>query len=411
MKAHSITYAGWAKDTVATLLFVLTFSCVPTQSYGAGSTPHEYDYFEVRGGTAHFFQQCKERKRARVAFLGGSITQMTGWRDLVMENLQTRFPEVEFDFIQAGVASMGSTPGAFRLRRDVFGEGQVDLLFVEAAVNDSTNYRSSSEQVRGMEGIVRGAMIENPEISIIMMHFVDPEKMTVYRADEIPEVIVNHEKVASYYNVPSLNLAKEVTERIDAGEFTWEKDFKNLHPSPFGHQIYAHSIERLLDAAWMARESAENQTHLPENAIDEFSYSNGVIVEFDKASTLNGFESIEQWSPSDNKGTRPGFTDVPMLVGENPGDEFTFEFTGKAVGLWVAAGPDAGNIEFTVDGSKAKIVDTYTRWSRALHLPWAYMLETELENKKHTVTVKILDKKNKRSTGNAIRIAHFLVNR
>ena len=50
--------------------------------------------------------------------------------------------------------------------------------------------------------------------------------------------------------MPSIDLAREVTERIDAGEFSWDGDFKNLHPSPFGMSVYARSIERLFDAAW-----------------------------------------------------------------------------------------------------------------------------------------------------------------
>ena len=36
-----------------------------------------------------------------------------------------RFPDTEFDFVAAGNPSMGSTPGAFRMRRDVFSRGPV----------------------------------------------------------------------------------------------------------------------------------------------------------------------------------------------------------------------------------------------------------------------------------------------
>ena len=67
----------------------------------------------------------------------------------------TGFPETEFEFIAAGIPSMGSTPGAFRLERDILSKGKIDLLFVEAAVNDPTNGRLPTEQIRGMEGIIR----------------------------------------------------------------------------------------------------------------------------------------------------------------------------------------------------------------------------------------------------------------
>ena len=37
-------------------------------------------------------------------------------------------------------------------------------------------------------------------------------------------------------------------DRIARGEFTWEDDFRNLHPSPFGQKVYARSIRRTLEA-------------------------------------------------------------------------------------------------------------------------------------------------------------------
>ena len=91
----------------------------------------------------------KRKKVGRVAFLGGSITYNSGWRDSVMQYLEDRFPETVFEFVSAGIPSMGSTPAAFRLSRDVLDNGPVDLLFEEAAVNDATNGRSGKRANQG----------------------------------------------------------------------------------------------------------------------------------------------------------------------------------------------------------------------------------------------------------------------
>ena len=56
--------------------------------------------------------------------------------------------------------------------------------------------------------------------------------------------------MAERYGVPTLDITEEIYERIKRGEFTWKDDFKGVHPSPFGQQLYADSIERLLDEAW-----------------------------------------------------------------------------------------------------------------------------------------------------------------
>jgi sialidase-1 len=99
----------------------------------------------------------EREKKGRVVFLGGSITAGGGWRDSLCADLQKRFPETQFEFINAGISSLGSTPGAFRFERDVLSKGRVDLIFIDAAVNDRVNGFGTVEQILGMEGIVRHA--------------------------------------------------------------------------------------------------------------------------------------------------------------------------------------------------------------------------------------------------------------
>ncbi|MBI2421278.1 MAG: hypothetical protein HYV27_00515 [Candidatus Hydrogenedentes bacterium] len=368
-------------------------------------------YHALRDGLKNFPAAVHAQQQGRVAFLGGSITQMPGWRDGVTEDLKARFPQAALDFVQAGVASMGSTPGAFRLERDVFARGPVDLLFVEAAVNDSTNLCPPQQMIRGMEGIARHARLLNPKIDIVFMYFADPEKLAAYNEGTTPEVILQHERVAEFYALPSLNLALEVTERIRAGEFSWEGDFKDLHPSPFGHELYRRSIARLLDAAWNSPPGTAAPYMLPAKPLDNFSYTHPAIVPIGNAIPVAGFRFVDQWQPTDGKGTRPGFTDVPMLVAESPGASLTFAFEGIAAGIWVAAGPDAGAVAWQIDGAPEQTLDLFTPWSAGLHLPWSYVLADELPPGPHALSLRILPEKNRESSGTAVRIAHFLVNR
>lgn len=373
---------------------------------------HSADYFELRDGLSNSRIVFKQTKQGRVVFLGGSITNMKGWKERVAEDLKRRFPETKFDFINAGIPSTGSTPGAFRLECDVFRNGQVDLLFEEAAVNDSTNGRSDIEQTRAMEGIVRHARKLNPNIDIVIMHFVDPDKMKSYNQGKTPRVIQNHEKVAAHYKVPSINLALEVTERINRKEFTWEKDFKNLHPSPFGHALYGKTIARCFDAAWKDKATAEKPTPYPlPSKLDEYCYDTGKLLPPNKATLLHGFKRNPKWANKVGGGTRPGFVNVPVLEGDQPGDHFQFEFQGTAIGIFIAAGPDAGIIEYKIDQGEWTKKDLFTRWSRGLHIPWLYVLEAELHPKeRHILHVRIAKDKNSKSKGHACRIVHFAIN-
>lgn len=406
----------------------------------APGVPHGYDYFVLRNGLANSRIKFEREKTGRVAFLGGSITAMKGWRELVCQELQRRFPQTTFDFVNAGISSMGSTPGAFRFSRDVLRtnpkttqdaapggkrwesssdlesdlrNGPVDLLFEEAAVNDSTNGQTDVEQIRGMEGIVRQARLANPAMDIVLLYFVDPEKMEEIRRGRLPAVISNHEKVAVYYALPSINLAQEVTERIAAGEFTWEKDFRGLHPAPFGHQLYTRSIARLLDAAWAAPLSADAKVQpypLPADPLDAKSYFHGRLVDVKRATIEQGWRLDPDWQPADKAGTREGFVHIPMLVAEQPAAALRLKFTGTAVGVFVAAGPDAGTIEYRIDGGQPGRRDLYTQWSGSLHLPWAQVLAADLAAGDHELELSVSEQANALSKGHAVRIAHFLVN-
>ncbi len=389
-------------------IFVVALTVMACVAFFTASASAEW--FELRGGLPNSAKKFTETGRGTVAFVGGSITEMNGWRNLVIEELQKRFPDTEFEFISAGISSTGSTPGSFRLTTDVFMEGKtIDLLFEEAAVNDYTNFRTPTEMLRGMEGIIRHAKLMNPKIDVILMHFAEPDKCRDYRAGKTPEVIEIHEKVAEHYNIPSINLAKEVTDRIDAGEFTWENDFRDLHPAPFGHKLYHATICRLFDVAWNENAPKMETVALPE-PLDEFSYYNGHYESISGAELGAGWNYVEDWKPAIQCGTRQRFVNVPMLECTEPGKELTFRFRGRGIGIFSISGPDTGIVEWSVDGSPWKSKDFYTPWSNWLFLPWAQVFEAELADTEHVLKLRLSPEKNAKSTGTAIRIVHFLVN-
>jgi lysophospholipase L1-like esterase len=373
--------------------------------------PSHDGYFELRNGLANSRAKFEREKFGRVVFLGGSITQSSGWRELVMDYLRKKFPDTKFEFIGAGIGSLGSVPHAFRLERDVLSSGPIDLLFVEAAVNDTSNTAEFPERIlRGMEGVIRHTRAVNPSMDIVQMHFVMPEHMADYYEGRVPVSIAMHEKVAETYGNPSLNLSKEVTDRIKAGEFTWEDDFRDLHPSPFGHELYARSIQRMLEAAWRgpARNPAPHKT--PESPLDAASYDRGRFGNLEDAKLIGGFRFVGRWIPEVPAKTRPGFVDVPALVATQPGAEFEFEFDGTAAGLLIGSGPDSGILEVSCDGGPFNKVDTFTKWSQQLYLPWAVILADNLQSGRHVVRVRLAKEHNPKSQGTAIYVFQLLLN-
>ncbi len=400
---------------IAISLFLCTtnalFAQVKQNTKSNQNLPVE-NYISIRGGLSNFYKTVTSHQTATVAFLGGSITYNPGWRDSVYVYLQTRFPKAKFHFIMAGIPSLGSLPHAFRLQQDVLDSGKIDLLFVEAAVNDRTNKTDSITQVRDLEGIVRHAKKSNPEMDIILLSFADPEKTSDYTKGIVPTEIFNHELVASHYHLSSINLAKEVQDKMKNGEFNWEKDFKDLHPSPFGQQLYFQAIKKLFDDCFI-HQTTDPFTSMPIDKIsplDKANFSNGKYIDITKATTDDNWKRIKNWTPSDSLATRDGFVHVPVLEAVKPASTLRFAFKGTAVGIAVVAGSDAGILSYAIDNESYKTIDQYTEWSSFLYLPWYLLLGSNLKSNAHILHLKISEHKNKNSKGNACRIVHFLVN-
>ena len=358
-------------------------------------------------GLNNSLEKFEKTKTGTVAFLGGSITHNPGWRNKVARYLQERFPGAQFTFITAGIPSLGSTPHAFRFGRDVLQHGTPDLLFVESAVNDRTNGFSEKAQVRALEGILRQAHAANPAVDVVLMAFAEPDKFGDYDAGREPVEVAVHRRVAAHYGAAFVNLSREVYDRVRAGEFSWEYDFKDLHPSPFGQEIYFQTLKELLGTPYP--ESTSGTSVLPK-PLDAFSYERARYRQPDESTQRKGFTLNPAWEPNPKVPTRAGFVQVPMLVGEQPGASFELTFSGRAVGIAVVSGPDAGTVTYRIDGQKPQTLDLFTQWSPQLHLPWYLILADELKPGPHRLRVSISDRKNPQSTGTACRIVYFLVN-
>ncbi|WP_311953871.1 SGNH/GDSL hydrolase family protein [Mucilaginibacter terrae] len=368
-------------------------------------------YINVRSGIANFERSAVIKKKAVVAFLGGSITYNPGWRQKVCTYLQEFYPQTQFRFIAAGIPSLGSLPHAFRLQQDVLDSGKVDLLFLEAAVNDRVNGTDSLTQVRDLEGIVRHAKRANPNMDIVMMEFADPDKNHDYDGGKTPVEVTNHELVANSYGLASINLAKEVHDKIKNREFSWDDDFKDLHPSVFGQELYFANIKELFA---ICREKTAQATvvykQLP-SKLNKFSFANGSYYTIKNAKTDKNWSLNANWHPTDNTGTREGFVNIPVLSATTAGARLTLKFKGDAIGIAVLSGPDAGAINYSIDNGAYKRLSLYTPWSSSLHLPWYLLLGAGLSNTTHSLSIIIDDAKPEGSLGKACRIVNFLVNK
>ena len=392
--------------TAILLLIATSYSDCWSNELSADANIH------LRGTFANARLRFERDKRGHVAFIGGSITEMNGYRPMVMEVLKRRFPETDIEFTDAGISSTCSTTGAFRLHDHVLTKGPVDLFFVEFAVNDDQDAgHTRRDCIRGMEGILRHTREHNPNADIVVTYFVNPEMLATWQAGEVPLSVAAHDAVVQHYGVSTINLAKEVADRIDTKTLTWEQ-FGGTHPKPFGNAIAAAMIDRLMEQSWSdpLADDASVEPHSMPEALDPKSYFHGRLLPPATASELKGM-TIETPVWKDLKGASRGrFTEELLLCAEQPGSELTLEFEGTAVGAYLLAGPDAGIVETSIDGGPYKQTDLFHRFSSGLHYPRTVIFDADLAPGNHVLRLRIAKSKNPDSVGHAMRVLNFVAN-
>lgn len=361
----------------------------------------------LRGSYLNSKHKFESTKAGHVAFLGGSITEMNGYRPMVMEFLEKTFPETTFQFTNAGISSTCSNTGAFRTSRDVLSQGPVDLFFVEFAVNDDQDAgHSEAAAIRGMEGVIAQVRRHNPNADIVMVHFVNPSMLETIQNKQKPLSSSSHEQVARHYQVSTIDLASEVARLIQAKQLTWEQ-FGGTHPAPFGNGICAAMIEKLLTNAW--RKSGEPVKHpVPAKSLDPHSFTKGRLIDIKNAKLESGWTiSVPKWD--DIPGSkRSRFTSIPMLTADAADAELELDFEGTALGVYSVAGPDAGILEVSIDGGPFQSYDLYHHYSKGLHYPRSVVFNSELKPGKHQAKIRVSEKTS--SKGHAARIMSFVGN-
>lgn len=363
-----------------------------------------------RNGLPNCRQKFTTEKKGRVAFIGGSITVATGWRDRTCEFLKRTYPETEFDFVNAGIGGTNSTYGAFRLEQDVFKNGPVDLLFIEFAVNDAGNLGPDNRRCRAIEGIVRRARRLNPAIDILIMYFADKGKVGYIKKGNKLDVVFDHEEVAEHYGIPSLDLSQEVAARLAAKEFRWDEfSSDTCHPTPFGHAVYGRAIEAVLRRLW-TRSLADNPTVTPHKEVapmDPLNYENGRFIPLDAARLVNGWNRVKEWD-TEKKCNYDGVVDV--LAADAPGATLELDFEGTLVGIDAIAGMDAGILRCSVDDAPVTKVDLFDQYCKQFHRPVCRVLAENLPPGKHMLRVIVAPDRNGNSEGTAARIRRFVAN-
>ena len=305
----------------------------------------------VRGGLPGFFAKIKANRNLTIGYIGGSITQgFYCYRTQSAKYIQTLFPQQSFKFINAGVSGTGTDLGACRIEEQLL-KYEPDLIFIEFAVNGA--------YPDGMEGMIRQVRKRHPGTEICLIYTIFTGQTKAYAEDRIPENIMGLEKLAEYYNVPSVHLAMEAAQLEKEDKLVWKGDsasspgkiiFSNdgIHPVTAGGNLYAAALARSILKLQKAK-PAKTAAALPP-AITTTGWDEAGMYDPEEVAVFNGWIKTNTATIPKLKSFNGWFPYV--MKADKPGKSFTFRFKGTMFGIFDIGGPEVGQLEFELDGKK-----------------------------------------------------------
>ncbi|WP_319590981.1 hypothetical protein [uncultured Draconibacterium sp.] len=130
--------------------------------------------------------------------------------------------------------------------------------------------------------------------------------------------------------------------------------------------------------------------------VDAKDFPNPVFIAPDPPKPIKGWEMT---TVSEEK----------VLKGEYPGEIIKFRFKGTAVGILLYSDNNSGIIEYSLDGQPWFELDVYSNKLDATLK--GFTLDKDLKNRKHTLQIRIVEKRNPESSGSSIALRSFYFNK
>lgn len=368
-------------------------------------------YFVPEAGTANVTSAGPTNAVAlvhkTVAFLGGSITEMHGFRPRVMALLRAKYPQVAFREIAAGLSSTCSDTGAFRLEEDLLAHGTPDLFIVEEAANDEQDgHFDRTRCIRGLEGIVRRVRTVNPACAVVVGLMVTKAQYDRLMAGGTPVAYAADADVAAHYGAAVADVGRALVASARRGGLSWT-EYRDCHPSPEGCDFGARVVMDAVDTVFDPLKPASAKVLPP--PMDAFSYWRGRTVLPSELKLGAGWHvSRPDWAniPGSKRGY---YCQGAAIWSETPGAILEVPFTGTALGAFLTAGPDAGCVDVSIDGGAWKTFKLRADYL-PLHYPYTHMFADDLSAGPHVARLRVATTVRQQKTCSAVRIHRLYVN-
>ncbi|MEL6929632.1 MAG: tetratricopeptide repeat protein, partial [Cyanobacteria bacterium J06600_6] len=213
-------------------------------------------------------------KVGKIAYLGGSPTvQPDGYAPRLQSLLDSYFGQPQ-TMIKAANGGITSSAAVFTMERDLI-PYQPDLCLIEYS---STDMGKGYDVTRALEGMVKKLMQTGCQICFLYMY-----KQGCDFSGNDP-VLIEYEKVAEFYGIPSINVGKHLAKSDRQGKLKISELLQGQDKtSPLGSQTVAEFIfaglQEIFATSSPSKVDSFNHHHHQERYLDRRNYAEGKIVE------------------------------------------------------------------------------------------------------------------------------------
>lgn len=323
--------------------------------------------------------RASRKEKVTIAFLGGSITRgfaatspQLCYAGRTFSWWQKKFPETEFDYINAGIGATDSEYGAARLDEHVL-RYDPDLVFVEYSVNDE----NTEHYKETYESLIRKIYFSKKKPAVILLHNV------YYESGKSAQDI--HVEIAKHYDLPSLSVKETIYRAMQEGKFVMAEIAEDgLHPTDKGHEYVAGLLCAYLE--WVMGEQVDAEVEEKPQPVTFSSYENALICGTDYTYVkTKGFIALQDKTTDITEWEKNGF-----WAARN-GDEIEFTVPGinVAVQYRKSAKRSAPIAEAFIDGERHILDANFEEdWGDKLELQ---TILKHGEYKNHHVVIRIID--------------------
>ncbi|SEM03542.1 protein of unknown function [bacterium A37T11] len=308
--------------------------------------------FNLRDGFLNFLDKAEKQKELRVAYLGGSITQVDDrYRRQATAVISRIFPKNDISEISAGIPGTDADLGACRVSDQLLTR-HPDVVFVEFAVNGGFP--------EGMEGIIRKIKKADSRTDICFLYAATAGQLAYYGQGRVLPHIAELEKLADHYQIPSVHMALLPALLLQYGKLVPKGDPASLpsrlvftqdgvHPLERGGNLYAGSIGRMMKAALLQQ---NEKSGLGDDLPPPYYADNWEDADWEDPMKAAKFSDGWKEIPVSGKLTQFSAWFPSVMAAGNAGDAFTVSFEGDAIGLFDIGGPEVGQLRVKLDGKE-----------------------------------------------------------